>query len=41
MDEFKAMFENKADGRIKEEKPSPATPGSDRGGGKFNVPNFS
>jgi hypothetical protein len=35
------MFENKANGRIKEEKPSTATLGSDRGGGKFNAPNFS
>jgi hypothetical protein len=41
MDEFKATLKNKANGRIKEDKPSVATPRSDRGGGKFNVPIFS
>jgi hypothetical protein len=40
-DEFKVAYEEKADGRIKEEKPSTATPGNDRGGGKFSVPIFS
>ncbi len=40
MDKFKTMFEKKGDGRIKEEKPLVAAPGSDRGG-KFNVPILS
>jgi hypothetical protein len=34
------MFEKKANGRIKEEKPSASTPRSDRGG-KFIVTIFS
>ncbi len=41
MDKFKVTFEKKVDGKIKEEKPLVAAPGSDRGGGKFNVPIFS
>jgi hypothetical protein len=41
MYEFKAMFEIKANEKIKEEKPSTTTLGSNRGGGKFNVPIFS
>jgi len=41
MDEFKTMFEKKANGIIKEKKPSATTLGSNRGGGKFNVPIFS
>jgi hypothetical protein len=35
VDQFKVAFEKKVDGKIKEEKPLVATPGSDRGGGKF------
>ncbi len=35
------MFKEKANGIIKEEKPSTITPRSDRGGGKFNVTIFS
>ncbi len=41
MDELKVKFEKKADGKIKEEKPSVVAPRNDRGGGKFNVPIFS
>jgi len=33
--------EFKVDGKIKEEKPLVVTLGSDRGGGKFNIPIFS
>jgi hypothetical protein len=33
MDKFKVAYEKKAYDRIKEEKPSTATPGNDRGGG--------
>jgi len=41
MDEFKTMLKKKADGIIKEKKPSAATLRSNKGGGKFNVPIFS
>jgi hypothetical protein len=40
VDEFKATFKKKANGKIKEEKPSIVAPRSDRGG-KFNVFIFS
>jgi len=41
VDKFKTMFENKVDGRIKEEKPSVVALGSDRKGSQFNVHIFS
>jgi hypothetical protein len=41
MGEFKAKFKKKANGRINEEKPSAITLGSNKGGGKSNVPIFS
>jgi hypothetical protein len=41
MDKFKATFEKKADGKIKEQKPSTSTPRSDRRGGKFIIIIFS
>jgi hypothetical protein len=41
MDEFKVAFKKKVDGKIKEEKSSTTTLGSDKGGGKFNIPIFS
>lgn len=41
MDEFILMFKEKANGIIKEKKPSTIAPRNDRGGGKFNVTIFS
>lgn len=41
MDDFKATFEKKTNGRIKEEKPLTSALGSDRGGGEFNETFFS
>jgi hypothetical protein len=37
VDKFKATFENKIDGRIKEDKLSAATPRSDGGGEEVNL----
>jgi hypothetical protein len=37
VDEFKVALKKKANGKIKEEKPSVVALGSDKGGGKFNV----
>ncbi len=37
----KQCLKIKADGRIKEKKPLVTAPGSDRRGGKFDVPIFS
>jgi hypothetical protein len=41
VDDLKAMFEKKTNGKIKEEKPLAIAPKSDKGRGKFNVPIFS
>ncbi len=41
MEEFKATFKEKANGGFLKKKPLATTLGSDRGGGKFNVTNFS
>jgi 3-dehydroquinate dehydratase len=41
VDEFKVAFKKKANGKIKEKKPSIVTLRSDKGGGKFNVTIFS
>jgi hypothetical protein len=38
VDEFKVALKKKANGKIKEEKPSIVALGSDKGGGKFNIP---